>query len=102
MKHLCIKHAPAFALVSAASSFPSQPTQAEQPARQNIGFFRLLQNLFSDRGHPFCRSIPTMAQAPQSAQDAASTQVANAYATAVEYVVHFYPLWFSNQQWQVE
>jgi hypothetical protein len=106
MKHLRIKHAPAFALVSAASSFPSQPTQAEQPARQNIGFFRRLQTCSLIAATLFTVASPSMAQAPHSAPDAASTQAANpsdsgAYATAVKYVVHFYPLWFSNQQWQV-
>ena len=106
MKHLRIKHAPAFTLASAASSFPSQPTEAEQPARQNIGFFRVLQTCSLLAATLFAGASPSMAQTLVSAQDAASTQAANtsdsdAYATAVEYVVHFYPLWFSNQQLQV-
>ena len=106
MKHLRIKQAPAFTLASAASSFPSQPTEAEQPARQNIGFFRLLQTCSLLAATLFAGASPSMAQTLGSAQDAASTQAANtsdsdAYATAVEYVVHFYPLWFSNQQLQV-
>jgi hypothetical protein len=106
MKHLRIQHASAFSLDSAASSFPSQPTQAEQPARQNAGFFRRLQTCSLIAATLFAGASPSMAQAPQSAQDVASTQVASpsdsdAYTTAVEYVVHFYPLWFSNQQLQV-
>jgi hypothetical protein len=106
MKHLRIQHASAFSLDSAASSFPSQPTQAEQPARQNAGFFRRLQTCSLISATLFAGASPSMAQAPQSAQDVASTQVASpsdsdAYTTAVEYVVHFYPLWFSNQQLQV-
>src|ERR1700679_862841 len=108
MKHIRTKHAPAPALVSglAASSYPSQPTQAEQPARQNIGFFRLLQTCSLIGATLFAGASPSMAQVPQSAQDAASAQVVNpsdsdAYATAVEYVVHFYPLWFTYQQFQV-
>jgi hypothetical protein len=108
MKHIRTEHVPASALVSglAASSFPSQPTQAEQPARQNIGFFHLLQTCSLIAAALFAGASPSMAQAPQSAQDAALTQWGNpsdsdAYTTAIDYVVHFYPLWFSNQQWQV-
>jgi hypothetical protein len=108
MKHIRTKHVPASALVSglAASSFPSQPTQAEQPARQNFGLFRLLQTCSLIGATLLAGASPSMAQAPQSAQDTASAQVANpsdsdAYATAVAYVVHFYPLWFTYQQWKV-
>jgi hypothetical protein len=106
MNHLRIKHAQAFSLVSAASSFPSQSTQAEQPAPQNVGFLRLLQTCSLIAATLFAGASPSMAQAPSSAQDAAPTQVDNssdldAYTTAVKYVVHFYPLWFSYQQLQV-
>jgi hypothetical protein len=106
MKHLGIKHAPAFSLASAAASFPSQPTQAEQPARQNAGFFRRLQTCSLIAATLFAGASPSMAQTLGSAQGTGSIQAVNpsdsdAYTTAVEYVVHFYPLWFSNQQLQV-
>ena len=108
MKYIRTKHVPASALVSglAASSFPSQPIQAERPVRQNIGFFRLLQTCSLIGATLLAGASPSMAQAPQSTQDAPSAQVANpsdsdAYATAVDYVVHFYPLWFTYQQFQV-
>ena len=108
MKHIRTKHMPASALdsVLTASSFPSQPAKAEQPVRQNIGFFRLLQTCSLIGATLLAGASPSTAQAPQSAQDTPSAQVANpydsdAYATAVNYVVHFYPLWFTYQQCQV-
>jgi hypothetical protein len=108
MKHIRTKHVPASALVSgtAASSFPLQPAPAEQPARQNNGFFRILQTCSLIGATLFAGASASMAQAPQSAHDAASSLVADpsdldAYATAVDYVVHFYPLWFTYQQFLV-
>ena len=105
MNHLRTKHAPASAQVSAASSFPTQPTQAEQPARQNIGFLRRLQACFLIAATLFAGASSSTAQAPQSATDllqpAASSSNSDDYATAAEYVVHFYPLWFYHQQFQV-
>jgi hypothetical protein len=108
MKQIRTKHVPAPALVPglAASSFPSQPTLAEQPARRKFGLFRLLQTCSLLGAAIFAGASPSMAQAPQSPQDVAPAPVADAsdsaaYATAVAYVVHFYPLWFTDQQWQV-
>lgn len=108
MKHIRTKHLPASALDSGltASPFPSQPSRAEQPVRQNIGFFRLLQTCSLIGATLLAGASPSTAQAPQSTQDAPSAQASNpsdsdAYTTAVDYVVHFYPLWFTYQQFQV-
>jgi hypothetical protein len=106
MNHLRTKHAPASAQVSAASSFPTQPTQAEQPARQNIGFLRRLQACSLIAATLFAGASSSTAQETQSPTDAASTQSDSSsnsddYATAAEYVVHFYPLWVYYQQFLV-
>src|SRR5580693_9420160 len=77
MKHLRIKHAPAFTLASAASSFPSQPIEAEQPARQNVGFFRLLQTCSLIAATLFAGASPSMTQTLGSAQGTGSTEVVN-------------------------
>jgi hypothetical protein len=107
MKHIRIKHEPMSALVSgtAASSFPSQPARAEQPARRNSGFFRMLQTCSLIGATLFAGAPASKAQTPQGAQDDAAqvtgTSDSDAYSTAVDYVVHFYPLWFTYQQFQV-
>src|SRR5271170_7268573 len=106
MNYLRTKHAPASAQVSAAASFPTQPTQAEQPARQNIGFLRRMQACYLIAATLFAGASSSTAQATQSATDAASTQSDSSsnsddYATAAEYVVHFYPLWVYYQQFLV-
>ena len=103
MNHLRTKHAPASAQVSAASSFPTQPTQ---PARQNIGYLRRLQACFLIAATLLAGASSSTAQEPQSATDTDSTQSAGSsnsddYATAAEYVVHFYPLWVYYQQFLV-
>jgi hypothetical protein len=95
MNHLRIKHVPASAQVSAAYSFPSQPTQGKQPARQYIGCSRRLQTCLLIAATLFAGASSSTAQAP------ASSSNSDDYATAAEYVVHFYPLWFYHQQFQV-
>ncbi len=102
MKHLCTNHLPASARVCAASFFPSEPTQLEQPARQDIGFLRRLQACFLIASTLFTPASTRTAQASQSAaSSSATTYDSDEYATAAEYVVHFYPLWFYHQQFQV-
>jgi hypothetical protein len=84
------------------SSFSPQTPQAEKRTRRGRRFFSRAKACLLIGTTILAGSSAGLGQASQSPQEPALTQAnSDAYATAVEYVVRFYPLWFSDQQAQV-